>query len=62
MCFQFGAEVVIGWERIIYNQSESEEQVELCAVIQSGILAVTVPAINIQLIDGTAVAGNSFFY
>ena len=62
MCFQFGAEVVIGWEMTIYTQSESEEQVELCAVIQSGRLAVTIPAINIQLVDGTAVAGNSLFF
>ena len=62
VCFQFGTEVVIGWEMTIYTQSESEEQIELCAVIQSGILAVVVPAINIRLVDGTAVAGNSFFY
>ena len=62
LCFQFGAVVVIGWEMTIYTQSESEEQVELCAVIQSGMLAVTIQAINIRLVDGTAVPGNSLIF
>ena len=50
------------WEKTIYTQSESEEQFELCAVIQSGILAVTIPAINIRLVDDRAVAGKSLFF
>ena len=62
LCFQFGAVVVIGWEMTIYTQSESEGQVQLCAMIQSGMLAVTIPAINIRLVGGTAVAGNSLIF
>ena len=62
LCLQFGAVVVIGWEMTIYTQSETEEQVELCALIQSGMLAVTIPAINIRLVDGTALAGNSLIF
>ena len=62
VCFQFGTGVVIGWEMTVYTQSEPEEQVELCAVIQSGMLAIMIPAINIRLVDGTAVAGNSLFF
>ena len=49
-------------EITIYTQSESEEQVELCVMIQSGILAVMIPAINIRLVDGSAVAGDSLFF
>ena len=47
---------------ILYTQSESGVQVEICAVVQSGMLAVTIPAINIRLVDGSAVAGNSLFF
>ena len=62
MCFHLCTEVVIGWEMTIYTHSESEELVELCAVIQSGMLAVTITAINIRLVDDRAVAGNSLFF
>ena len=62
MCFHLCTEVVIGWEMTIYTQVESEEQVELCAVIQSGMLAVTIPAINIRLLDSIAAAGKSLFF
>ena len=44
----------------IYSQSESAGPVELCAVILSGTLAVAIPAINIGLVDGSAVAGTVF--
>ena len=62
VCFQYGAEVVIGREITIYTQSESEEQVQLCAVSQSGILAVMIPAINIRFVNGSAVTGDSLFF
>ena len=51
------AEVVIGWERALYQFNENAGQSRLCAVVLSGSLAVTLPALGIDTRDGTASRG-----
>ena len=48
------ADVVIGWERELYQFNESAMQARVCATVLSGSLAVTLPALGIVTRDGTA--------
>ena len=48
---------MIGWEFDIYRFNENAGQSRLCAVVLSGSLAVTLPALGIDTRDGTASRG-----
>ena len=51
--------VVIGWERDMYQFNENAGQSRLCAVVFSGSLAITLPALGINTRDGTASRGTT---
>lgn len=48
---------MIGWQQESYLFGESAMQARICAAIISGTLAVTLPALGIELRDGTASRG-----
>ncbi len=40
----------------MYNVSESEGSVEICALVRDGTQTVTLPLVSIDTVDGTAMA------
>lgn len=56
MCFY--TVLIIGWEFPLYNVSEADGVIEICAVVKGDtIQAITLPIISIETTDGTARVG-----
>ena len=55
-------EITIGWEKSINVVSESDVQdIELCALIRSGNLAVDIPLLEVTFIEASALQDEDFF-
>ena len=45
---------MIGWDRVSYTVDESIGRAVICASVMEGSLAITLPALNIAIRDGSA--------